>query len=524
MEFRLFPLLPKSKAPATSNGLYAATTDAAQLAAWKKTNPDYNWGVRTGEGLLVVDFDPAKMTAESETFLDSLPPTYIVETGSGGLHYYYTTDPAVSYRNRVGIYPGVDIRASGGYVVCPPSTHPSGGIYTELSQSDSITQIPPSLATLLLDPERQSTTLSSGDEVVTGGRNDYLAKAAGKMQRSGILTLEALLALNDQRCSPPLGDTEVTAIYESITRYAPADPIFPDNQDGTGGEGSKNSWVIRADCFSVSALDSLADKDAVYGQATGLPTLNDLLGGGYRLGELTAITAVTKVGKSSLIHQLIYNLISQGIPVGYASREMRPDKEVIPSLLSIHHQENVWKEDITAAKRTQYTESISSWPLYFSPGYGYFPLDDLNQWVESLVRLGVRYFFFDHLHYGLQDPSDWGAATRLAQQLKSLVLKHNIFTLVIIQPGKLMEGAKLSFSNMQGGAGVGQAVDSVFVLERHKANGVAVPNIAKLTLDIARHKLAKLGSLYLQYDPETTSISEAKAITVEDPEPERYQG
>jgi hypothetical protein len=32
-------------------------------------------------------------------------------------------------KNRVGLLPGIDIRGDGGYIVAPPSLHPSGRRY-----------------------------------------------------------------------------------------------------------------------------------------------------------------------------------------------------------------------------------------------------------------------------------------------------------------------------------------------------------------------------------------------------------
>jgi hypothetical protein len=58
-------------------------------------------------------------------------------------------------------------------------------------------------------------------EIGEGGRNAYLAKAAGRMQKIGVLTLAALQEVNERDCSPPLDAYEVEQVYHSIARYAP---------------------------------------------------------------------------------------------------------------------------------------------------------------------------------------------------------------------------------------------------------------------------------------------------------------
>jgi hypothetical protein len=86
-------------------------------------------GMLTGRGLLVVDVDAYKpgaeesfeaLLADTELALD----TVVVLTPRGGRHYWYSYDPAV----RVGSgplepfgYPGVDVKADGGFVAIPRS-------------------------------------------------------------------------------------------------------------------------------------------------------------------------------------------------------------------------------------------------------------------------------------------------------------------------------------------------------------------------------------------------------------------
>jgi hypothetical protein len=54
--------------------------------------------------------------------------TVEASTGGGGRHLYFA-HPGEMLHNRVGLAPGVDLRGDGGYVVAPPSVHPSGTPY-----------------------------------------------------------------------------------------------------------------------------------------------------------------------------------------------------------------------------------------------------------------------------------------------------------------------------------------------------------------------------------------------------------
>ena len=56
----VFPLVPRSKNPATEHGFLDATTDTQQIEVWWKRNPNYNIGIATGQmsgGLVVIDLD-----------------------------------------------------------------------------------------------------------------------------------------------------------------------------------------------------------------------------------------------------------------------------------------------------------------------------------------------------------------------------------------------------------------------------------------------------------------------------------
>ena len=47
-------------------------------------------------------------------------------TQSGGGHVYFA-HPGIQISNRVDLWPGIDIRGDGGYVVAPPTSFPTGG-------------------------------------------------------------------------------------------------------------------------------------------------------------------------------------------------------------------------------------------------------------------------------------------------------------------------------------------------------------------------------------------------------------
>ncbi len=225
--FAVFPLKPRDKRPATPNGLKDASTDPVQIAAWWRAMPDANIGILAGGGLVVVDVDA--ITPENEAWVAALPPTFTVRTGRG-FHFYYRGEG----RNTAGRIPGIDTRGGGaGYVVAPPSVHPDGHRY-QVEIDAPLAPVPAAVVTLMNETSaaspsgaRASTagTPSGSAEVMEGGRNHYLTKVAGRLQRNGLLTFEALDSINERDCSPPLPEHEVRTIVRSIGRHAPAEPV-----------------------------------------------------------------------------------------------------------------------------------------------------------------------------------------------------------------------------------------------------------------------------------------------------------
>ena len=108
--------------------------DEVAIRKWFARWPDADVGILTGavSGLVVLDVDAQHQGLESlsriEAAWSALPPTVECRTGGGGRHLYYR-HPGGQVRNKAGLSPGIDLRGDGGYVVAPPSIHPSGSVY-----------------------------------------------------------------------------------------------------------------------------------------------------------------------------------------------------------------------------------------------------------------------------------------------------------------------------------------------------------------------------------------------------------
>ena len=124
------------KHPRTRNGLKDATTDPAKINRWWTKWPDANIGIATGKqsNLVVLDVDPdhgGKSSLDDLTASYSEFETLSQVTGGKGRHYFFeypeSLEAVKSSAGKIG--KGLDIRADGGYIVAPPSTHLSGDKY-----------------------------------------------------------------------------------------------------------------------------------------------------------------------------------------------------------------------------------------------------------------------------------------------------------------------------------------------------------------------------------------------------------
>lgn len=140
----VFPLRPAAKVPEGSlvpHGLNDATCDPEKIAAWWRTLPTANVGIRTGVGLDVIDVDGPEGHAALEARCPELFAAGVAVTTGRGRHLYFA---ASGLSSRAGVLPGVDVRGTGGYVVAPPSAHPGGQRYgfVDLATGATMARLP----------------------------------------------------------------------------------------------------------------------------------------------------------------------------------------------------------------------------------------------------------------------------------------------------------------------------------------------------------------------------------------------
>jgi hypothetical protein len=252
--FRVFPITPGDKVPPAKLAWKTeATTDPERIRAWFASEPNYNYGVATGNGTLVVDVDANKNGYAALLDLD-LPETLTVRTPGGGAHLYYSAPDVQNSVDRIA--PGIDVRSAGGYVIGPGSHFgdPGGkkgytGRY-RIEAEGPCAEAPEGFVLRCGEPKqrdnRAAISIDDPDDIAfavrylqhdapaaiegRGGNNTTYAVAA-RLNEIGVsaeLAVDLLLEHWNDRCVPPWDKEELATICRNASNYGQA-------RQGSGG-------------------------------------------------------------------------------------------------------------------------------------------------------------------------------------------------------------------------------------------------------------------------------------------------
>jgi hypothetical protein len=186
--FRIFPCNP-DKTPRVAAWEQAATNSQFAVAVRWEAAPECLPALPVGvHSLVVIDADRKAGGADgvaafhalcAEQRID-LSTAFIVETPTGGYHFYFTAQ--TPYGNSRGSLPdGIDVRGLGGYVIAPGATLPDGRTYRHVCGFwDAIPQLPEPLARFLREkrPVASPAPASAVDASLIGERERLCAAAA----------------------------------------------------------------------------------------------------------------------------------------------------------------------------------------------------------------------------------------------------------------------------------------------------------------------------------------------------------
>lgn len=356
--FSVVPLPPNQKAPPALKGWQSAPPlrrkDVEKL--WTGSSgesTDNNIAIVTGRGLIVLDFDAKKGGLESYFQLtvleDRLPATFHVATQGGGYHVYLSTNDceiasSVDVLDRAGL-PGVDLRATGGYVVASGSS--IDGRHYRAVNDRPIAKAPQWLiAALRQQRPRQKTEQTPVAEVdsdegialarewltceapegLQGSRNDTAARIIAPKLKDFGLSPDRSVEIADEhwnatRVEPPLDADEleaaITSGYRSATKHPPGiaiaelahhefgEPLPPEYIDAIERQRNPLIGTTRARAADIQAPSPSTYKPIDWGACEGDPPV---LGWVWQnlipQGHVTTLFGDGGTGKTLLAQQL----------------------------------------------------------------------------------------------------------------------------------------------------------------------------------------------------------------------------
>ena len=180
-----------------------------------------NIGMCTGtvSGIVVVDVD-GPLSSFKRLRLNK--NTLVARSGGGGLHFFYKSTQTV--RSAVGLVPGIDIRAEGGFIVLPRSVHKSGNRYEWLRNRPplelDVNRLQPFYAAKSVSPEGATWYEELLGGVPEGERSDTAAKLAGRYASLGLSLLEIRLLMSawNGNNNPPMNRSDLRSTVNFVFR------------------------------------------------------------------------------------------------------------------------------------------------------------------------------------------------------------------------------------------------------------------------------------------------------------------
>lgn len=291
-----------------------------------------------------------------------------------------------------------------------------------------------------------------------------------------------------EECAPllPPGRCKVARMSE----YKDANAAL---QAGRGGQVIEAIWgakVHRPDgVLNASEMwDAIVEDDSV-AESSLYPWdgLNEITHGlrGY---ELVTITAGSGIGKSAVVREIAYHLVTSGETVGMLMLE-ESVKRTAKGLMSIqlnkpiHLDMTPWSaldEGEKAARKGAYETLFASGRVFLYDHFGSTDVDNLLNRIRYLaVGCGCRYIILDHLSIvvsGLDDGDERKAIDVAMTKLRTLVQETGICLIMVSHLRRPSgdrgheQGAETSLSQLRGSHSIAQLSDMVLGLERDQQN------------------------------------------------------
>lgn len=504
------PVEPRGKRPLVPWKDYQERQPTEQeIAQWWAANPDANVALVLGRGMIAVDVDGEEGEHALEEAGIELPSAAPISTTGKGRHIFLAAPGPVG--DRVGMLPKVDIRGVG-YVVAPPSIHPTGKRYKwQTSMGDELPPAPDNLLALIGRSSRELQRARDSQHglanalvgVGEGQRDQTCTRLAGYFLGKGVPAeaVESLLLTWADRCTPPFPADQVTKCVQSIARRE--------------GEPTGPPATIS------DALDevehALAHPERRVVQPTGIGSLDTLLSGGFEPGDYIILAARPSVGKTALALQVARERAKRGTGALVVSREMT--RAAIARRLLVQEAQvrasNVKSMQLCDIEHVMLRNAmirLRALPMWITTSASVVSIDQIASTLAEFEPGQLGLVVVDYLQL-VRPPAELGRDRRagiefVSQELKRLAVLHNVPVLCLSSLSRPPKDAgknwRPQLSDLRESGELEHDADVVILLHRDWGSDICEANLAK-------QRDGRVDTVKLQFTGELLAFKELAA-------------
>lgn len=467
--FSIIPLNSNSKVPSEHNWTEFCVTKRSYC------DSDFYWrnvGIACGTAskLIVLDIDDMEKFAkykEKYNVREDYAETFIVQTGSGGYHFYYEyPDDGKCYKSRSYQELGFDIRADGGQVVAPGSIHPETNQVYRIHKNIIISKAPSWLLSLSLNKihiNNEADLFASKVDLrllpIPEKCKKNIVKSVAKGHRS-----ENIMSVLIDLLSYGVKEEIIHSIFADL-RFHIGEKY---REKGIPGDKYLSHEIEKAkefisskqvpeipnsvqDCFDVVSLGQIADND---------PRLEFVVDGLWSLNDTLMIFGYGGSGKSLFALQLAISLADPPengflgtFPVSSCKKVLFLQSEVSSAGINDRIKKIYGEKGMPSSVRESIKFIALNNCITVSDSF-------TNSQFVSMLKNTVKTNNFDVIiidpliSYHVEDENNNNAMRRVLDSIKSLCQELKVSILIVHHSGKSYQG-----ENNSGGRGASSIGD-----------------------------------------------------------------
>jgi len=254
---------------------------------------------------------------------------------------------------------------------------------------------------------------------------------------------------------------------------------------------------------SSLSFDNLINFSSAPSYSTPYASL-DAVTKGIRKRELAMFTAGSGIGKSTIVREIAYHLLTEHkCKVGYVALEESVQRTAL-GLMSINMNSPIYMQEVMeSADKTKVHEAyetvVNNDGLYLYDSFGSIESDNLLSKLRYLaVGIGVDFIFLDHISIVISGTEDLGDSERraidiLMTKLRSLAEETGVGIVAVTHLKRPQgsnkgyeDGLQVSLSSLRGSGSIAQLSDTVIALERDQQS--STPDVA--TIRVLKNRYA----------------------------------